>query len=126
MLTKIRAHFTRQEGQTMAEYAVVLAVITVATDAAGAMNPDALARAIDAAIDGLENGDYDAVLTGGIEKPITPTNVRIVPESNHGSAQVRPANVANRSSSPTPRAPAPAAVPAARRSASPCRPPKAR
>ena len=33
MLTKIRngAHLAREEGQTMAEYAVVLAVITVAT-----------------------------------------------------------------------------------------------
>ena len=31
MLTKIRARFAREEGQTMAEYAVVLAVITVAT-----------------------------------------------------------------------------------------------
>jgi Flp pilus assembly pilin Flp len=31
MLTMIRARFARQEGQTMAEYAVVLAVITVAT-----------------------------------------------------------------------------------------------
>ena len=31
MLTKIKTRFTREEGQTMAEYAVVLAVITVAT-----------------------------------------------------------------------------------------------
>jgi Flp pilus assembly pilin Flp len=31
LLTKIRARFAREEGQTMAEYAVVLAVITVAT-----------------------------------------------------------------------------------------------
>ena len=31
MLTKIRARFAREEGQTMAEYAIVLAVITVAT-----------------------------------------------------------------------------------------------
>jgi len=31
VLTKIRARFAREEGQTMAEYAVVLAVITVAT-----------------------------------------------------------------------------------------------
>jgi len=31
MLTKLRARFTREEGQTMAEYAVVLALITVAT-----------------------------------------------------------------------------------------------
>jgi len=31
MLTKIRARFAREEGQTMAEYAVVLAVISVAT-----------------------------------------------------------------------------------------------
>ncbi len=31
MLAAIRARFTREQGQTMAEYAVVLAVITVAT-----------------------------------------------------------------------------------------------
>ena len=31
MLARIRARFVREEGQTMAEYAVVLAVITVAT-----------------------------------------------------------------------------------------------
>jgi Flp pilus assembly pilin Flp len=31
VLTKIRARFAREEGQTMAEYAVVLAVITIAT-----------------------------------------------------------------------------------------------
>lgn len=32
-------------------------------------------------------------LRGGIEKPITPTNVRVVQESNHGAAQVRPARI---------------------------------
>lgn len=31
MLKKMRARYVREEGQTMAEYAVVLAVITVAT-----------------------------------------------------------------------------------------------
>jgi Flp pilus assembly pilin Flp len=31
VLTTLKARFTREEGQTMAEYAVVLAVITVAT-----------------------------------------------------------------------------------------------
>jgi len=31
VLTRIKARFPREEGQTMAEYAVVLAVITVAT-----------------------------------------------------------------------------------------------
>ena len=31
MLTMIRTRFAREDGQTMAEYAVVLAVITVAT-----------------------------------------------------------------------------------------------
>jgi Flp pilus assembly pilin Flp len=31
VLTELRARFAREEGQTMAEYAVVLAVITVAT-----------------------------------------------------------------------------------------------
>jgi hypothetical protein len=32
-------------------------------------------------------------MRGGVEKPITPTNVRIKPESNHGSANVRPVSV---------------------------------
>jgi Flp pilus assembly pilin Flp len=31
VLTKLKTRFPREEGQTMAEYAVVLAVITVAT-----------------------------------------------------------------------------------------------
>ncbi|MER3412179.1 MAG: Flp family type IVb pilin [Thermoleophilia bacterium] len=31
MLTRLKARIRREEGQTMAEYAVVLAVITVAT-----------------------------------------------------------------------------------------------
>ena len=31
MLARSRAHFGREEGQTMAEYAVVLAIISVAT-----------------------------------------------------------------------------------------------
>jgi hypothetical protein len=35
-----------------------------------------------------ESGEYS--LRSGVEKPITPTNVRVVPESNHGTAQVRP------------------------------------
>lgn len=33
-------------------------------------------------------------LRGGVEKPITPSSVRIEPESNHGCADVRPAAVA--------------------------------
>lgn len=36
-------------------------------------------------------------LQGGIEKPITPTNVRIRPESSHGSKGVRPATVGKES-----------------------------
>lgn len=32
-------------------------------------------------------------MDGGVEKPITPTNVRAKPRSNHGCAQVRPARV---------------------------------
>ena len=31
MLTKLRVRFAREEGQTMAEYAVVLTVITITT-----------------------------------------------------------------------------------------------
>lgn len=36
-------------------------------------------------------------LRGGVEKPITPTNVQIRQESNHGCANVRPATVARES-----------------------------
>lgn len=32
-------------------------------------------------------------MRGGVEKPITPTNVRIEPESNHGATDVRPVSV---------------------------------
>ena len=32
-------------------------------------------------------------MRSGVEKPITPTNVRVVPESNHGAAQVRPVQI---------------------------------
>lgn len=35
-----------------------------------------------------ESGEYS--MRGGVEKPITPTNVRIQQESNHGAAQVKP------------------------------------
>ncbi len=49
MMTKIRARFAREEGQTMAEYAVVLAVITVATVAA----VQAFRKA-----QGLDTGEY--------------------------------------------------------------------
>jgi hypothetical protein len=38
-----------------------------------------------------ESGEYS--MRGGVEKPITPTNVRIEPESGHGCALVRPANI---------------------------------
>lgn len=38
-----------------------------------------------------ESTEY--TLRSGVEKPITPTNVRIKPESNHGTAQVRPAQL---------------------------------
>jgi hypothetical protein len=40
-----------------------------------------------------ESGEYS--IRGGVEKPITPTNVRIKLESNHGTAQVRPVQIAN-------------------------------
>lgn len=35
-----------------------------------------------------ESGEYS--MRSGVEKPLTPTNVRVVPEKNHGTAQVRP------------------------------------
>lgn len=38
-----------------------------------------------------ESGEY--TLRSGVEKPITPTNVRVIPESNHGSAAVRPVQI---------------------------------
>lgn len=38
-----------------------------------------------------ESAEYS--MRGGVEKPITPTNVRVRPESNHGTAQVRPVQV---------------------------------
>lgn len=38
-----------------------------------------------------ESGEYS--MRSGVEKPITPTNVRVVPEKNHGTAQVRPVQV---------------------------------
>ncbi len=38
-----------------------------------------------------ESGEFS--MRGGVEKPITPTNVRVKPESNHGAAKVRPAQV---------------------------------
>ncbi|HEU6456483.1 MAG TPA: hypothetical protein VN201_13585 [Roseateles sp.] len=38
-----------------------------------------------------ESAEYS--MRGGVEKPITPTNVRVKPESNHGCAQVRPAQI---------------------------------
>lgn len=38
-----------------------------------------------------ESAEYS--MRGGVEKPITPTNVRIKPESNHGCAQVRPVQI---------------------------------
>ena len=50
MLTKIRARFAREEGQTMAEYAVVLAVITVATVAVFISLSGGIANAINATI----------------------------------------------------------------------------
>jgi hypothetical protein len=40
-----------------------------------------------------ESGEYS--MRSGIEKPLTPTNVRVVPESNHGSAGVRPVLIGN-------------------------------
>ena len=38
-----------------------------------------------------ESGEYS--MRGGVEKPITPTNVRVQPESGHGCAQVRPVSI---------------------------------
>lgn len=38
-----------------------------------------------------ESAEYS--MRGGVEKPITPTNVRVKPESTHGCAQVRPVQI---------------------------------
>lgn len=38
-----------------------------------------------------ESAEY--TMRNGVEKPITPTSVRVVPESSHGCAQVRPVSV---------------------------------
>lgn len=38
-----------------------------------------------------ESGEYS--MRGGVEKPITPTSVRVKLESNHGTAQVRPVQI---------------------------------
>lgn len=38
-----------------------------------------------------ESGEYS--MRGGVEKPITPTNVRVKVESTHGCAQVRPVQI---------------------------------
>lgn len=38
-----------------------------------------------------ESAEYS--MRGGVEKPITPTNVRIKPESGHGCSQVRPVQI---------------------------------
>jgi hypothetical protein len=40
-----------------------------------------------------ESGEYS--MRSGVEKPLTPTNVRVVPEANHGSAGVRPVLIGN-------------------------------
>jgi Flp pilus assembly pilin Flp len=53
VLTKIRARFAREEGQTMAEYAVVLAVITVATVAVFGLLSGGIQSAINATIGAL-------------------------------------------------------------------------
>lgn len=38
-----------------------------------------------------ESGEYS--MRGGVEKPITPTNVKVEPESGHGCARVRPVSI---------------------------------
>lgn len=38
-----------------------------------------------------EGAEY--TMRSGVEKPITPTSVRVVPESSHGTAQVRPVSI---------------------------------
>lgn len=38
-----------------------------------------------------ESAEYS--MRGGVEKPITPTNVRVKPESSHGCSQVRPVQI---------------------------------
>ena len=48
LITYLRARFDREEGQTMAEYGVVLAVITVAAIAALTVLSDGITGAIGA------------------------------------------------------------------------------
>jgi Flp pilus assembly pilin Flp len=53
MLTKIRARFAREDVQTMAEYAVLLAVITVATVAVFTALSGGIGNALNATIGAL-------------------------------------------------------------------------
>lgn len=58
------------------------------TIAADEINPISYLTSIQELVAHTYGGEFS--LKGGVEKPITPTNVRITPESPHGSLGVRP------------------------------------
>jgi hypothetical protein len=55
------------------------------------LNPITYLSSMEALVALSFGGEF--TMDGGVEKPITPTNVRAKPRSNHGCAQVRPARV---------------------------------
>lgn len=55
------------------------------------LNPITYLSSMEALVALSFGGEF--TMDGGIEKPITPTNVRAKPRSNHGCAQVRPVRV---------------------------------
>lgn len=83
-------------GSTIAEYFnFLLGVLddeafqfTISSDD---VNPIQYLCAMDALVALTYSGEF--TMEGGVEKPITPTNVRVKPRSNRGSAKVRPARV---------------------------------
>jgi hypothetical protein len=65
------------------------------TIAADEVNPISYLASLRTMVVHTYGGEFS--LQGGVEKPITPTNVRIRPESSHGSRGVRPVTVGKES-----------------------------
>jgi len=65
------------------------------TIAADEVNPISYVASLRNLVVHTYGGEFS--LQGGVEKPITPTNVRIRPESSHGSGNVRPVTVGKES-----------------------------
>ncbi len=65
------------------------------TIAADEVNPISFLASLRTMVVHTYGGEFS--LQGGVEKPITPTNVRIRPESSHGSKGVRPVTVGKES-----------------------------